>query len=231
MEKDKHYVGHRTRLRTRFTQNVDSLQEYEVVELLLTYALPQRDTKEIAKELLKRFGSIKGIFDAPEEELKSIPYIKDKFITLLKLIREVNAIYRKQKASEMPVSQSIDDIAKYCIEKFGYKKDEEFHVLYLNSNYRIQIENSFPLTEFYIKGTVDKAVVYPRQIIEEGIKKKAYAIVIIHNHPNGLLQPSEQDKNLTKLIDLATRTVGIILYDHLIVTPTEYFSFKKEKLL
>lgn len=231
MEKDRHYVGHRTRLRDRFIQAPESLQEYEIIELLLTYVIPQRDVKEIAKKILERFDSIKGIFDAQEEELKSIPYVKDKFITLLKLIREVNAIYLKQKASKIPISQSIEYIAQYCIEKFGNKKEEEFHVIYLDSNYGVQIEKSFPSNEFYIRGTVDKTVVYPRQIIEEGIKKKAYAFIVVHNHPNGSLQPSEYDKNLTKLVDIAAKSVGMSLFDHLIVTSAGYFSFKQKKLL
>jgi len=227
----KHYIGHRTRLRDRFMQNPAGLQEYEIVELLLTYAIPQRDVKGIAKELLNTFGSIKGIFEASEEELESIPYIKDKFVTLLKLIREINAIYRKQKASEVSVSQSMEEIVRYCIENFADKKTEEFHVFYLDSTYKIQIEKAFPLSEFYFTGTVDKTVVYPRQIIEEGIKRKAYGVLIVHNHPNGLLEPSEYDKNLTKVIDLATKTIGMILFDHIIVTPAGYFSFRREKLL
>lgn len=231
MKKDKHYIGHRTRLRNRFIQASEGLQEYEIMELLLTYAIPQRDVKEIAKKLLERFGSIEGIFDAPEEELRSIPYVKDKFITLLKLIREINAIYRKQKANNIPASQSIEYIAQYCIEKFGDKKEEEFHVIYLDSNYKVQIEKSFPSKEFYFRGTTDKTVVYPRQIIEEGIKKKAYAFIIVHNHPNGDLQPSEYDKNLTKLVDIAAKSVGMHLFDHLIVTSAGYFSFKQERLL
>ena len=227
----KHYIGHRTRLRDRFMQNPAGLQEYEIVELLLTYAIPQRDVKGIAKELLNTFGSIKGIFEASEEELESIPYIKDKFVTLLKLIREINAIYRKQKASEVSVSQSMEEIVRYCIENFADKKTEEFHVFYLDSTYKIQIEKAFPLSEFYFTGTVDKTVVYPRQIIEEGIKRKAYGVLIVHNHPNGLLEPSEYDKNLTQYIDISTKTVGMILFDHLIVTSGGYLSFKKERLI
>jgi len=228
---NKHYIGHRTRLRNRFMQDSTGLQEYEIVELLLTYVIPQKDVKEIAKELIHKFGSIRGIFDASEEELESVPYIKDKFVTLLKLIREINAIYRKQKASEISVSQSIEEVVQYCIEKFGDKKEEEFHVLYLDSTYKIQIEKAFPLNEFYFTGTVDKTVIYPRQIIEEGIRKKAYGVLLVHNHPNGLLQPSEYDKSLTKVIDLSTRAVGMILFDHIIVASSGYFSFKEKKLL
>lgn len=209
----------------------ESLQEYEIVELLLTYVIPKRDVKKIAKELLTRFGSIKGIFEASEEELKDVLYIKDKFITLLKLIREINTIYRKQKAKDVSLSQSIEEIAQYCIESFGDKKDEEFHVLYLDSNYRIQTEKSFPLDEFRVKGTVDKTIIYPRKIIEEGIRKKAFALVLVHNHPNRILEPSEHDKDITKFMEIATKSVGMVLYDHLIVTSNGYFSFRKEKLL
>lgn len=229
---EKHYLGHRKRLRDRFNKiGEHSFQEYEILELLLTYALPRKDVKPIAKELLNRFGSIKGVFDAPEEELHKTRFVKEKFSTLLKLIKECNAIYRKQQAFTVPVTSSIDEVATYCVEKFGYKEEEEFHVLYLDSNLKIKTEDSFPLKEFYFSGTIDRAVVYPRKIIEEGLKQKAYGILIVHNHPNGKLEPSEYDKNLTKVIDIATRAVGIILFDHLIVTSNNYLSFKKEKLL
>ncbi|MCX8083020.1 MAG: DNA repair protein RadC [bacterium] len=228
----KHYLGHRKRLKERFNKiGPQSLQEYEIVELLLTYVLPKRDVKPIAKQLLGSFSSIKGIFEASEEELYKIPYIKENFTTLLKLIKEINSIYRKQKALEIPITQTLEEIAFYCIEKFGNGLDEEFHVLYLDSNLKIKIENSFPLKEFYFSGTISKTVVYPRKIIEEGIKQKAYGIIIVHNHPNGILTPSEYDKNLTKILDIATKSVGIVLFDHLIITSSNYLSFKKEKLL
>lgn len=225
-------IGHRKRLRNRFNKTgIESLQEYEILELLLTYVLPRRDVKNIAKELLDKFGSIKGIFEASEEDLKTVPYVKEKFVTLIKLVKEINAIYKKQKAEEIPVFNNIEMIANYCIEKFGDKKEEEFHVIFLDSGLRIISEKSFPAKELNFSGTIDKTVVYPRKIVEEGLKQKAYALIIVHNHPNGLLEPSEYDKNLTKLIDTATRLIGMVLVDHLIVTSKDYFSFKKERLL
>ncbi|MEO0302135.1 MAG: DNA repair protein RadC [candidate division WOR-3 bacterium] len=231
-DKKEHYLGHRKRLRDRFNKiGPQSLQEYELIELLLTYVLPQRDVKPIAKVLLEKFGSIKQIFDAHEEELRKVPFIKDKFITLLKLIKEISAIYRKQKALETTVSQNLDTVAEYLIEKIGDKKEEEFHVIYLDSSLKIQSDEKFPSKEFYFSGTIDKTVVYPRKIIEEGLKQKAYGIIIAHNHPNGKLEPSEYDKNLTKALDIAIRSVGMVLFDHIIVTSAGYFSFKKERLL
>lgn len=230
--KEKHYIGHRKRLRDRFNEiGLHSLQEYEIIELLLTYVLPQRDVKPIAKELINKFGSIKGIFDASEEELQTIPFIKEKFITLIKLIREINILYRKQKALEISVDNDLEKIATYCIEKFGDKKEEEFHVIYLDSSLKIIKDNSFPAKGFHFSGTVDKTVVYPRKIIEEGLKQKAYGFIIVHNHPNGNTTPSEYDKYVTKSIDIAAKSVGMILFDHLIVSSNDYLSFKKEKLL
>lgn len=230
--KGKHYIGHRKRLREKFNFiGPHSLQEYEILELLLTYVLPQRDVKPIAKELLNKFGSIKGVFDAPEEELYTIPFIKENFTTLLKLILEINSIYRKQEVIQKPLLESLDGIAKYCIQKIGNKKEEEFYVFYLNSKGEIINDNSFPANEFYFSGTIDKTVVYPRKIIEQGLKQKAYGIVIVHNHPNGKLEPSEYDKNLTGVINIATKSLGMVLFDHLIVSSDGYLSFKKEKLL
>jgi len=231
MEQEPHYKNHRSRLRNKFLHFPESLHEYEIVELLLTYVVPQKDVKEIAKNLLHTFKNIKGIFEASEEDLRAIPYIKDNFITLLKLIKEINAIYRKQLASEVPVTKSMDEVVQYCIAKFSEEKEEKFYVIYLDSNYQIIKDKPFPASEFHYDGTVDKTVVYTRQIIKEGLDRKASAMIISHNHPNGCLEPSEYDINLTKLLALSAETVSINLYDHLIVAPNGYFSFKESKLL
>jgi len=231
MEQEPHYKNHRSRLRNKFMHFPESLQEYEIVELLLTYVIPQKDVKEISKNLLNTFGNIMGIFEASEEDLRAIPYIKDNFITLLKLIKEINAIYRKQLASVIPVTKSMEEIVQYCIEKFSEEKEEKFYVIYLDSNYHIIKDKPFPASEFHYDGTVDKTVVYTRQIIKEGLDRKASAMIISHNHPNGILEPSEYDINLTKLIALSAETVSMTLYDHLIVAPNGYFSFKESKLL
>lgn len=232
-ENTPHYLGHRKRLRERFLKvGIESLQDYEIIELLLTFSIPQRDVKPIAKELLKKFGSIKGIFDASSEELKSVPYVKDKTIDLITFVKEISAIYQKEKVREKPILKTSQELANYCIKKFGYKKEEEFHVIYLDSKLSIiQEEVRFPGKEVHFKGTIDRAAVYPRKIMEEALKNKAYALVISHNHPDGNPQPSDYDINLTKVIDLAAKSLGLILYDHIIVTSNTYFSFKENKLL
>jgi len=125
----------------------------------------------------------------------------------------------------------MEEVVQYCIEKFSEEKEEKFYVIYLDSNYHIIKDKPFPASEFHYDGTVDKTVVYTRQIIKEGLDRKASAMIISHNHPNGILEPSEYDINLTKLIALSAETVSITLYDHLIVAPNGYFSFKESKLL
>lgn len=229
----KDYLGHRKRLRERFTKvGLNSLQDYEIIELLLTFSIPYRDVKPIAKQLLKEFGSIRNIFDADSEELKKVPYVKEKTTDLIAFIKEISALYRKEVAENVPVSKSIKEIATYFIEKIGYKKEEEFLVIYLDSKLSImQEEKHFPAKIFYTKGTVDKTAIYPREIMLSAIKNKAYALVIAHNHPNGNIQPSDYDKTLTSAIGLASKTLGLILYDHIIVSSKNYFSFRENGIL
>ncbi|RKY38092.1 MAG: hypothetical protein DRP72_02470 [Candidatus Omnitrophota bacterium] len=228
-----HYLGHRKRLREKFERfGLEALQDYEIIELLLTFSLPRKDTKPIAKQLLNKFGSIKGIFEASPEELRLVPFIKDKTINLINFIKEISAFYHKEKIQEKPLPENLPELADYCIKKFGNKQEEEFHVIYLDSKYYIIREDlSFPAREFYFKGTVDKVPVYPRKIIEEALKLKSSALVIIHNHPDGNLTPSEYDIALTKTLDIACKSLDIILYDHLIVSSNSYLSFREKRLL
>jgi len=221
-----HYLGHRTRLRERFIkQGIEALQDYEVVEMLLTFSIPQKDVKRIAKELIKKFGSIKGILDATAEELKSVPYVKDKTIELIAFIKEIGIIYQKQKAQEIPVSKTPKELIDYCIKKIGYKKEEEFRVIYLNSRSVIIGD------ELISEGTIDRTTVYPRKVMEKALKNKAYSLIFTHNHPNGNPEPSQYDINLTKALDIAARSLNIIVYDHIIVAENSYFSLKEAKLL
>jgi len=221
-----HYLGHRERLRERFMKHgIESLQDYEVVELLLTFSIPQKDLKPTAKDLLKKFGSLKGIFDAPPEELKIFLHVKDKTVELITFIKDVSALYQMEKAKEKPISKTPKELIEYCIKKIGDKKDEEFRIIYLNSKFSIINDDTVS------KGTIDRTTVYPRKVIEMALKHKACALIFTHNHPDGDPQPSDYDINLTKALDLAAKTLGIIVYDHIIVTPSNYFSFRERKLL
>jgi len=229
MNKDNskpHYLNHRNRLRNRFLKHgIDGLQNYEIIELFLTFVIPHKDVKEPAKEIITKFGSVKGFFDAEEIELMKIKFFKEKAITLRRFIKEIALLYQRQLAEEIPLTRSREELIKYCIEKLGYQEEEEFWMFSLDSKYSIIKENLIS------KGLIDKAPVYPRKIIEQAVQQKAFAILLVHNHPNGNLKASEQDITITKAINIPARVLNIKLYDHIIVSGNNYLSFKDEGLL
>ncbi len=221
-----HYLDHRSRLRDRFIQQgISGLQPYEIIELFLTFVIPQKDVKPAAKEAIDKFGSVKGFFDADEKELSQIPFFKDKALALRKFIKEVSLLYYKQQAEQLPVTQSKEELISYCKAKLGFQPNEEFWIISLDSKQAIIKENLIS------KGLSDKTLVYPKQVIEKAIKNGASSILLLHNHPNGNPQASEQDITITKAIEIPARVLNISIYDHIIVAEDKYFSFKENKLI
>lgn len=231
-----HYFGHRKRLRERFKKtSLASFQDYEAVELLLTLAIPRKDVKIPAKEAIKRFGSFRGVLDAPVEELKKIPGIGEVAPIAIRFIREAATLYLQPKsqtdltmAKIEPETISLEDpkfLFDYCRAALGAQPNEIFKVIYLNS--RFQVIDLETLTE----GTIDRATLYPRKVMESALKKKASILVFAHNHPEGNITPSDHDKTLTRALVLAAKTLNINVFDHLIVSKDEVFSFRAQGLL
>jgi len=221
-----HYLDHRSRLRNRFLkQGISGLQPYEIIELFLTFVVPQKDVKPAAKEAINKFGSIKGFFDADEQELSQIPFFKEKALALRKFIKEISLLYYKQQAEQLPVTQSKEDLINYCKAKLGFLPNEEFWMISLDSKKAIVKE------DLISKGLTDKTPVYPKQVIEKAMKNGASSILLLHNHPNGNPQASQQDITITKAIDIPARVLNISIYDHIIVAQDKHFSFKENKLI
>jgi len=221
-----HYINHRSRLRDRFIhQGINGLQPYEIIELFLTFVIPQKDVKPAAKEAIDKFGTIKGFFDADEKELSQIPFFKDKALALRKFIKEISLLYYKQQAEQIPITQSKEELISYCKAKLGFQPNEEFWIISLDSKNAIMKENLIS------KGLSDKTPVYPKQVIEKAMKNGASSILLLHNHPNGNPQASEQDITITKAIEIPARVLNISIYDHIIVAEDKHFSFKENKLL
>ena len=221
-----HYLDHRSRLRNRFLkQGISGLQPYEIIELFLTFVVPQKDVKPAAKEAINKFGSIKGFFDADEQELSQIPFFKEKALALRKFIKEISLLYYKQQAEQLPVTQSKEDLINYCKAKLGFQPNEEFWMISLDSKKAIVKE------DLISKGLTDKTPVYPKQVIEKAMKNGASSILLLHNHPNGNPQASQQDITITKAIDIPARVLNISIYDHIIVAQDKHFSFKENKLV
>jgi len=225
---DPHYHGHRQRLRERFIRSgFEGFNDYEAVELLLTLAIPRLDVKQPAKALIARFGNLRGILDAPLEELQKVKGIGSVAPVALRIIRAAAALYLQQSAEGAESLADPDRLSAFWRMRIGALRDEVFEVAYLDTGYRLLRDGVDRLEE----GTIDRATVYPRQVVEYAIKRGAAALVLAHNHPNGHVQPSEQDKSLTRALVLAAETVHLKILDHLIVSPDEVFSFRKAGLL
>ncbi len=223
-----HYQGHRKRLRERFVKSgLAGFAEHEVVELLLTLAIPRADVKQPAKELLARFGNLRGVLDAPLPELRAVDGIGEVAAVGLHLVRAAASLYLQQGSEGGDVLRNATKISDFWRMRIGALKHEVFAVAYLDSAHRLLRDGVETLQE----GTIDRAAVYPRRVVEAALKREAAALVLAHNHPNGNVQPSEQDKLLTRSIVLAAETIGLRVVDHLVVSPDETFSFKQGGLL
>ena len=223
-----HYLAHRQRLRERFLRHgLEGFADYEVIELLLTLAIPRADVKPQAKALLARFGNVRGVLDASLEDLQAVPGIGAVTATALRIIREVASLYLQQTAEQYDSLADPNALAHFWRTKVGALPNEVFQVGYLDSGYRLLRDGVDTLEE----GTIDRAAVYPRRVIEAALRRGAAALVFAHNHPNGDVRPTEQDKVLTRALVLAATTVHIKVLDHLIVSPDYVFSFRQEGLL
>jgi DNA repair protein RadC len=221
-----HYHGHRRRLKERYqAQGLVGLQDYEALELFLTYAIPRGDVKPLAKTLIARFGGLKAVFDAEIAELEGIQGVKCHTAILLKLAKELAGAYLKEQARERSQISCTQELYDYCLMVMGGLKDEQFRVIYLDAQNRI-IDS-----ELIEEGIVNQAVVYPRKVIERALKKKASALILAHNHPSGYVRPSDADVRLTKSVQETARLLDILVHDHIIVGENRFFSFREEGMM
>jgi len=226
--REPHYLGHRARLRDRFLKSgIQGMADYEVVELLLTLSIPRKDLKKPAKRLIHKFGNVKGILEAPLAELRSVEKIGTVTPVALKIIRAAATIYLQQNAEGREVLTDTASMGDFWRMKLGGLTNEVFQVGYLDSGNRLLRDGVETLEE----GTIDRANVYPRRMVESALRRGAAALVLAHNHPNGNVQPSEQDKFLTRTLVLAAEAVQLKIADHFIVSACEVFSFRKAGLL
>lgn len=221
-----HYVNHRERLRERFQRaGVDGMQDYELLELLLTYAVPRKDVKPIAKDLIKRFGGLSGVLDAGQEELEEVTGLGSISATLIRLVKELCSTYLAERMKQKEVISSPKVVVDFARSKLSGLPREVFMVVYLN------VKNEVIDFEVLIEGTVDSVAIYPRRIIEAALSHHATGLILVHNHPSGHPEPSEEDKQITRAITEAARTLDIKILDHIVVGKDGYFSFLENNLL
>ena len=193
----------------------------------MTLAIPRGDVKQPAKDLINRFKNLRGILDAPVDELRAVSGIGAVTPVALQIIKAAAALYLQQSGEDRNSLLDSSRLREFWRFRLGRLQNEVFEVAYLDSAYRLLRDGVERLEE----GTVDRAVVYPRRVVEAALKRGAATIVLAHNHPNGNVAPSEHDKTLTRAIVLAGATLNLRVLDHLIVSADEVFSFRKEGLL
>ena len=230
---EKDNQGHRERIKEKFLKNgIDGFAEYEILELLLTYCIPRKDTKPIAKELLNKFKSLDNIFKADFDKLSAIDGLGKNSIAFLKLIGDLpSIIYKDELKNKKLIDRETlkilnkDILLNYLRNKIGYEEIEKFYVIYLSSsNEVIEFEENSV-------GTLDRSSVYPREIYKKIINLNAKSVILAHNHPSDNITPSKSDIELTNEIAKGLKNFGALLIEHIIITKNSYFSFLEEGLI
>lgn len=233
-EKTKNYArGHRERVRRKFLENgFNGFEDYEVLELLLFYVIPRKDTKAIAKELIAKFKTLANVLKADNKELKTINGLGDVAITFLKMMGALpEKIYEDKLKNEKIIKDDTNKITNkeillnFLRNKIGYKDVEKFYVIYLSSS------NEVLAFEESSSGTLDRSSIYPREIYKRVIMENAKSIIIAHNHPSGNISPSKCDIDITNEIAKGLKNFGALLIEHIIITRDSYFSFLEEGLI
>ena len=221
-----HYHGHRERLRERFFgAGPDALSDYELLEMALFAAIPRRDTKPLAKALLKKFGSFAEVIHASEARLREVDGIKDASVHQLKLIAAAASRVAKGEIKRSVALSSWNDVIDYCRTGMAFADKEQFRLLFLDKR------NQLIADEVQQTGTIDHTPVYPREVIKRALELSATALILVHNHPSGDPTPSQADIQMTKaIIDIAT-PLGISVHDHIIVGKNGHASLKGLKLM
>ncbi len=235
-------AGHRARLRQRFREGgAEAFQDYELLEYVLTLAVPRRDMKPLAKRLLSEFGDLPTLLAARPEELARVEGLGETGVMALKFVQAcaVRALARRAAArpvfssfeavcdylAEHPGGRVSDEALDYCHARLAHELTEEFRVLFLNNR------NMLIRDECMGMGTTNQAPVYPREVVKRALELDATALILVHNHPSGDPTPSRDDVAITRAIVEATRPLGIVVHDHVVVGRTGHRSLRAEGLI
>jgi DNA repair protein RadC len=220
-----HHIGHRERLRERFVAGgPDALADYELLELLLFMAIPRKDIKPLAKELIDKFGSFADVIAAPAERLKEFG-LNENSITAVKAVEAAALRLAQAKVRDRPALSSWEALLDYCAAKMARAETEEFHVLFLDRKNVLIDDKTLG------RGTVDHTPVYPREVVKRALELGASALILVHNHPSGDPTPSRADILMTREIVAAAKTLKIEVHDHLVIGRGKHASFKALGLL
>lgn len=211
--------GHRKRLKARFVKTgLDDFEPHNILELLLFYSVPRKDTNPLAHRLVNRFGSLSGVFEAKPEELMKVDGVTENTAVLISMIPQIARKYLEDKAEVKNVIGGFSDIGKYLLPKFIGRKVETIMLASLDN------KNKIISCSIIAEGDSDRASISKRKIMEEAIRVNATRVVLAHNHPRGFAIPSSEDIFLTEEIYSLLKSVGIELVDHIIFAENDFVS-------
>lgn len=224
-EKTPHYAGHRERLRERFLKSPETLPDYELLELVLFRAVPRRDVKPLAKELIARFGGFSETINAEPARLRETKGVSDAIVTEFRIAREAGLRLAQAKVLKKEVLGSWGALLDYCSASMAHNTTEQFRILFLDR------KNVLIADEVQQKGTVDHTPVYPREVVKRALELNASALILVHNHPSGDPTPSNADIDMTRQIVDTAKPLGIEVHDHLVVGKGRHASFRSLGLI
>lgn len=210
--------GHRGRLTERFLEEgLDGFSPHNILELILFYAVPRKDTNELAHVLLDTFGSLSGVLDAPVAELTAVPGVGEHTAALLHLIPHLTRAYLSDREQEICIS-STEKAGQFLLPRFVGRNEECVFLVCVDGKCRV-----LSVTLLH-KGNINSAEVSIRSIVAAALRHNAAGIILAHNHPGGVALPSQEDLRTTQRVREALEPVGIRLIDHFIVADGDFVS-------
>lgn len=220
------HSGHRERLKNKYLSiGIDDLYNHEILELLLFYAIPRKDTNEIAHRILEKYNTISGVFEASPKDLAQIMGVGKNAATLISLAGDIVRVVQKDKVKGKPILDTTKNAGDFIKNLFCGYNYEVFYAVFLNTRSKVIAY------EKICEGTINELPVYPRNIVQAALRNNAYAVILAHNHPGGSLSPSGADMDSTRVITKALNSIDIKLRDHIIVSGEEFISFMEMGLL
>ena len=218
--------GHRQRMKERFLAvGLEALPDVNVLELLLYYTIPRRDVNPIAHDLLQRFGSLAGVFEAPVEELCKVPGLAENSAAFLRLIPQAARRYLLSTNERAWALNTTSRVGDYMIPYFFAERDELVYLLCLDAKCK-------PVgVRLIAHGGVNSAAVTPRKVVEAALGCNATSVVLAHNHPSGIALPSREDLDTTETLFHALDAVGVLLVDHVIVAGSDFVSLAEDGVI
>lgn len=218
--------GHRGRMREKMlTRGPDALADYELLEMLLFFAIPKGDTKPLAKALINRFGSFAKVLAAPQQDLLNTRGLGPHSVTALKLVQASALRMARAEVMDAPILNKWDLLIDYLKLVMAREQIEQFRVLFLDTRNRLIAD------EAQARGTVNHTPVYPREVVKRALELHATALILVHNHPSGDPTPSKADLEMTREVKQAGLILSIVLHDHIIIGNGRVFSFRREGLI